>query len=74
MKGASLEAARAAKVHVAKAFRGIAKVVGVGLVTVDKGYGVKVNLAEHPQGDSKPPTEIAGVPVQVEVVGTISKR
>lgn len=74
MKGASLEAARAAKSLVANAFRGIAEVVGIGLVSVDKGYGVKVNLAERPQGKAKAPTEIAGVPIQVEVVGTISKR
>lgn len=74
MKGASLEAARAAKSRVAELFRGIGQVVGVGLVSFDQGYGVKVNLARQPRGSAKAPTEIAGVPIQVEVVGTISKR
>lgn len=69
-----MEAARAAKSRVAELFRGIGEVVGVGLVSVDKGYGVKVNLARRPQGKAKAPTEISGVPIQVEVVGAISKR
>ena len=74
MKGVSLEAARAAKSRVAEAFRGIGEVVGVGLVSVDKGYGIKVNLAKPPEGNTSAPTQIAGVPIRVEVVGTIRKR
>lgn len=74
MKGASLEAARAAKLHVPKAFRGIGEVVGVGLVSMDEGYGIKVNLAKPVSRKASTPKRIAGVPVSVEVVGTITKR
>jgi hypothetical protein len=74
MKGASLEAARAAKKHIPKAFRGIGEVVGVGLVSIDEGYGIKVNLAKPLAGKTSTPTHIAGVPISVEVVGTITKR
>jgi hypothetical protein len=72
MKGVSIDAARAAKARVANAFRGVGDVVGVGLVSVGDGYGLKVNLAEPP--GSSVPTEIDGVPVRVEVVGTITKQ
>jgi hypothetical protein len=73
MKGASLETARAAKVRVRDLFRGIGEVVGVGLVSHDGGYAVKVNLSEPPAGDSLP-THLGNVPIRVEVVGKISKR
>ena len=74
MKGASLAAARKAKPRVAKAFGDIGDVVGVGLVTVDDGYGVKVNLARPLSDDASPPAQIDGVPIRIEVVGTIRKR
>jgi hypothetical protein len=74
MKGASLEAARAAKLHVPKAFRGIGEVVGIGLVSMDEGYGIKVNLAKPLSSKKSTPKQIAGVPISVEVVGPISKR
>lgn len=73
MKGASLEAARAAKKRAAKAFEGVGQVVGIGLVSIGDGYGVKVNLVAPPAADANPPTEIDGVPVQTEVVGQITK-
>lgn len=72
--GATLVAARAAKGRAAKLFRGVGEVVGVGLVTVDDGYGIKVNLAERPAKGTIVPTHIGKVPVRVEVVGTIVKR
>ncbi len=74
MKGASLEAARAAKRRVPEAFRGIGEVVGVGLVSFDEGYGIKVNLAKPVSRKTSTPTHIAGVPISVEVVGKITKR
>lgn len=74
MKGVSLEEARAAKIHVGNAVRRVGKVVGVGLESMDDGYGLKVNLAAPPAGDTSLPTQIHGVPVRFEVVGKITKR
>ena len=74
MKGVSLEEARAAKSRVGNAVRRVGKVVGVGLESIDDGYGIKVNLAAPPAGDKLLPTQIHGVPVRFEVVGTITKR
>lgn len=74
MKGATLVAARAAKGRAARLFRGVGEVVGVGLVTLDGGYGVKVNLAEQPVSGTSIPTHIGKVPLRVEVVGTIRKQ
>ena len=39
---------------------------------VGEGYGLKINLREQAKGAL--PTEVAGVPVQVEVVGAIRKQ
>jgi predicted secreted protein len=74
MKGVSLAAARAAKRNVAKAFRDVGEVVGVGLVSVDDGYGIKVNLARPLSDHASAPVQIDGVPIRIEVVGTIRKR
>lgn len=73
MKAASLEAARAAKGKAAAAFRGVGEIVGVGLVSIGDGYGIKVNLASAPKGLSSAPTQMNGVPVHFEVVGVITK-
>ena len=74
MKGASSEAARAAKKTAAKAFEGVGQVVRIGLVSIGNGGGVKVNLVAPPAADAKPPMEIDGVPVKTEVVGRFTKR
>jgi hypothetical protein len=73
-KACSLDEARAAKAPAAEAFGRLAEVVGVGITRVGKGYGLKVNLSRQPRGASSLPSEIAGVPVRVEVVGKIRKR
>ena len=72
MKGATIEAARAAKQRLSEMFSGTDDVVGVGLMSVDGGYAVKVNLAKE-SSQRAVPSEIDGVPVRVEVVGTIRK-
>jgi len=69
-----LEVARAAKSRVAQAFKGVGDVVGIGLISIGEGYGLKVNLAAEPAADTSPPRQIEGVPVRIEVVGTIRKR
>jgi hypothetical protein len=69
-----LEQARAAKPRVLAAFEQLATVVGVGVTRVDGGYGVKVNLQASPADSGTLPSSVDGVPVRVEVVGTIHKR
>lgn len=75
-KACSLDEARAAKARAAEAFRRLAevKVTGVGITRIGNGYGVKINLSQDPPDASVLPTEVAGVPVRVEVTGTIRKQ
>ncbi len=54
-------------------FRRLAKVVGVGITQIDGGYGIKVNLGQPPPPGVRLPEAVDGVPVHVEVVGTIRK-
>ncbi len=72
MKPRTLDEARAAKAAAADVFSPLAPVVGVGITRIGEGYGLKINLREQARGPL--PTEVAGVPVQVEVVGPIRKR
>lgn len=66
-----LEKARAAKARALEVFSRLAPVVGVGVTRIDGGYGVKVNLREKPARGVRLPKRVDGVPVRVEVVGTI---
>jgi len=72
MNRSTLEQARAAKGRVREVIGGKAELSGVGITRIDGGYGVKVNLACPPRGPL--PSEVDGVPLQVEVVGPIRKR
>jgi hypothetical protein len=74
MNGKTLDEARAAKSKALAAFSRNASVVGVGITRVDGGYGVKVNLVEPPQPGAELPETVDGVPIRVEVVGTIRKQ
>ncbi len=73
MESVSLEQARLAKPGAAALFSQFGKVVGVGIARIGDGYGIKVNLQEAPEADVKMPNNIDGVPIKVEVVGTIHK-
>ena len=73
-KACTLDEARAAKPLVEQTLAGLADVVGVGITRVGRGYGVKVNLSQPPASPAAIPSEVAGVPVRVEFVGTIRKR
>jgi hypothetical protein len=73
MSNADLERTRAAKERAKVLFAGKASVVGIGITRVGAGFGVKVNLSEPPPPDADLPKTIDGVPVCVEVVGTIRK-
>lgn len=74
MNGATLDEARAAKPKARAAFGRHAPVVGVGITRIDGGYGVKVNLSSAPARGASLPDLIDGVPIRVEVVGTIEKQ
>jgi hypothetical protein len=70
----TLDEARAAKQRAFEVFSPLAEVVGIGITRIDHGYGVKVNLREPPEPDVALPATVDGVPVRVEVVGTVRKR
>lgn len=72
--GTSREDARAEKARAAEVFGQIATVVGVGIIRINDGYGLKVNLSEQPAPGIVVPQEINGVPVRVEVIGAIRKQ
>lgn len=73
-KGASLAAARASKEAARREVAAKAEVVGVGIVKATRGGGfaIKVNVKEAPL--KALPAEVEGVPIVIEVVGTIRKR
>ena len=70
----TLEKARAAKQSALRHLRSRDDVVGVGITRVSGKYAVKVNLSEEPEPGTELPDEIDGVPVRVEVTGTIRAR
>jgi hypothetical protein len=74
MSDKSLDRARAVKPRALEVFSKLGEVVGVGLTRIGDVYGIKVNLASAVKDESTLPREVDGVPVKVEVVGTIRKR
>lgn len=71
-KFATLDEARAAKTK-AIALLASLPVVGLGITRVGDGYGVKVNLSAQVANDAVP-SEVDGVPIKTEIVGSIQKR
>ena len=67
----SLERARQAKRQATLLFEKFGKVVGTGIINLDGGYGIKINLLEAPPADLVLPDHVEGVPVQVEFVGNV---
>ena len=74
MPSVTLDQAQAAKAAALRRFQAIGKVVGVGITRVAGDYAVKINLSEPVDPGIELPTDIDGVPVRVEVVGTIRPR
>jgi hypothetical protein len=70
----NLHQARAAKASVLKAFRRLPNLSGVGITKVGDGYAVKINLREPMPKGTQLPGEVDGVPVTIEVTGTLRKR
>lgn len=73
MKAATLAQARAAKEKLSRAVASRQEVNGVGITRAREGYAVKLNLSKDVGRDALP-MEVDGVPVQVEIIGPISKR
>ena len=73
MNRTTLDEARAAQAKVLAAFSNNRSVVGVGIIWNDDGYAPNVNLAKPPPPNAHLPETIDGVPIEVEVVGTIRK-
>jgi len=71
---ATIDEARAAKGRALEIFGRLATVVGVGITRMDDGYGLKVNLREAPRPGVAIPKAVEGVPVRVEIVGSIRPR
>ena len=70
-----LREARAAKSKAAQVFHALVGEVAVGIMPLGEGrFALKVNLTTAPDEGVSLPDEIEGVPVHVEVVGTIRKR
>ncbi len=73
MRPVSLAKARAAKAKALATFRRLGSVAGVGIAPMDGGYGIKVNLTREPARGTALPDRVDGVPVRVEVVGSVHK-
>jgi hypothetical protein len=70
MKPATLAAAEAAKDRLALQLARLPELRGIGVAVLDQGFGIKVNLSRKPAG-APVPDDIDGVPVIVDIVGTI---
>jgi len=74
MQAPTIDEARAAKAKAVELLKDSPTVVGVGIAKLARGYGVKVNVSQGTGEARSLPKFIDGVPVRVEVVGTIRKR
>lgn len=74
-RGATLEDAQTAKPKAVKVFHDLIGDVAVGIMRLGHDrYGLKVNLTTAPVEGVSLPADVDGVPVRIEVVGTIHKR
>jgi hypothetical protein len=65
-----LEAARAAKRKALRLFGGLAPICGAGVAKEGGRYVVRVNLETEPDSALDLPSEIDGVPITIQVIGT----
>lgn len=70
----SLATVRAAQRKAMTRLGRVGEVNGIGITRLGAGYGLKINLSAQPRGKARLPTQIDGVPIQVEVVGPIRRR
>ncbi len=71
---ASLDQARSAKSEAAKEFSRFGEVLGVGIVKIGNGYGLKVNLKHKVNDAASLPKSVKGVPTRCEVVAPPRKQ
>lgn len=69
--GVTYTQAERAKEHAAQIFDRHASVVSIGVTQADDGFALRVGLETPPRDPSRLPDKVDGVPVQVNVVGTI---
>ena len=74
MSRISLERAQAAKKAALHRYKKLASVTGVGITRVGGEYAVKLNLSGPIESGVTFPSDIDGVPLRVEVTGTIRPR
>jgi hypothetical protein len=74
MRGVTLDQAQMVKRVILQQFGHLGQIVGVGITRRDGDYAVKVNLSEPLQSGAELPSALSGVPLVVEVVGTIKRR
>ena len=74
MPDISLEQAQAAKKTALRLFKKLGSVTGVGITRLRGKYAVKVNLSEPMEPGVTMPSDIGGVPLCVEVTGSIKAR
>lgn len=74
MSESTLDKAQAAKRTAVQRFAKLGTLAGVGITRVDGRYAIKVNLSKPPDVDFELPTEIDGVPIRVEITGTVRPR
>lgn len=67
---ATLDQARAAKNKLLEQLRDRVDLRGIGIAVLDGGYGVKVNFSKRPSSGVVP-DDVDGVPVIVDVVGSV---
>jgi hypothetical protein len=74
MQDEKLDAAREAKEKAKMIFSRHGTVNGIGLTRMGERYAVKVNFESEPHDQASMPREIEGVPVVVQVIGTLHKQ
>lgn len=74
MSPITLEEARAARRTALRLVETVDRVVGVGITRLGGEYAVKINLSGPLASGVELPTEIDGVPVQIEVTGPLRAR
>ena len=71
---ATLDEARQAQAELAETLAGKQSINGIGLMRVEDGWCVQVNLAQPPAVTRDLPSTVAGVNVRYKTIGAIVKR
>jgi hypothetical protein len=74
MQDEKLDAAREAKEKAKTIFSRHGTINGIGLTRMGERYAVKVNFESEPRDQANMPRDIEGVPVVVQVIGTLHKQ